>query len=149
MADDVALQAGAIPYRASRDGGVEVLIVSTSSGRWSTPKGFIDPGRSAEETASIEALEEAGVIGTLEEEVGTFEYERAGRLHSVRTFVLRVERVLEHWQEEGERERRWVSVEEARECAFHPELGALIGRAGAAIRKRGSGRRSRGTARGG
>ncbi len=113
-----------------------MLFVSTSSGRWSTPKGFIDPGRSAEETASIEALEEAGVIGTVGVEVGTFEYERNGRVHSVRVFVLQVERVLDRWQEDGERERRWVSVQEAVEQVFHPDLGALIGRAASELTRR-------------
>lgn len=136
MMEDVARQAGAIPYRKVRGRGIEVLFVSTSSGRWSTPKGFIDPGRSAEETASIEALEEAGVIGTVGVEVGTFEYERNGRMHSVRVFTLRVERVLDRWQEEAERERRWVSVQEAVEQAFHPDLGALIGRAAEELSKR-------------
>ncbi len=133
MAEGEAKQACAIPYRVLEGGAIEVLFVSTSSGRWSTPKGFIDPGRSAEETARIEALEEAGVIGTVGEEVGTFVYERAGRLHSVRVFVMRVERVLERWQEEGERTRRWVSVAVAESEAFHADLGALIAQAAASL----------------
>lgn len=136
VADDVVHQAGAIPYRRLESGDIEVLFISTSSGRWSTPKGFIDPGRSAEETARIETLEEAGVIGELEVEVGTFLYERSGRSHSVRMFLLRVERVLDRWQEEGERTRRWVCVSEARAEAFHPDLGALIGAAETLLHQR-------------
>lgn len=119
-----------------------MLFISTSSGRWSTPKGFIDPGRSAEETARIEALEEAGVIGEVGREIGTFVYERSGRSHSVRVFVMRVERVLDRWQEEGERTRRWVSVEEARTEAFHPDLGSLIARAAELLGAGGRARRS-------
>jgi|TARA_Y100000588_G_scaffold346096_1_gene393868 hypothetical protein len=36
-------QAAAVPYRLSR-GGLEVCLITTiSSGKWSIPKGFIDP----------------------------------------------------------------------------------------------------------
>ena len=58
-------QAGAIPVRERKDGPEVLLVTSVNKGRWIIPKGVIDPGFSAEETAESEAREEAGVSGRL------------------------------------------------------------------------------------
>ena len=59
-----AEQAAAICYRASRS-SVEFLLVNTSSGKWTFPKGRINPGMSAAESAALEAWEEAGARGRI------------------------------------------------------------------------------------
>ncbi len=58
-------QVAAICYRIRR-ASVEFLLVNTSAGKWTFPKGRLDPELSASEAAAREALEEAGAIGRIE-----------------------------------------------------------------------------------
>jgi len=46
---------------------VEFLLVNTSSGKWTFPKGSLCPSLSPSESAAREAWEEAGVRGRIEE----------------------------------------------------------------------------------
>ena len=55
-------QAAAIPVRAE----AICLVTSTSGKRWVIPKGIIDPGMTAPQTALQETWEEAGLVGELE-----------------------------------------------------------------------------------
>jgi len=56
-------RSGVIPY-GRRDGAVEVLLITSSDGQhWVIPKGVIEPGMSAAESAAKEAYEEAGIRG--------------------------------------------------------------------------------------
>lgn len=110
---DGITQAGAVPYRVAADGQLEVLLVTGGRrGKWTIPKGGIKVGASPEQTAAAEALEEAGVMGRLEEAVGTFAFLKAGERHAARVFALRVQRVLERWDEEDRRLRAWVPIGE-------------------------------------
>lgn len=109
----VVRQAAAIPYRRSEH-GIEVLLVSRSGGGWGIPKGGIKKGHSPLRTASLESLEEAGVLGVIaEDSLGCYAYRKQGKRHEVRIFALRVERMLGRWQEEGRRLRVWVPIAEA------------------------------------
>lgn len=47
--------------------GIEFLLVRTRKGRWTFPKGGVQAGLSYGESAAIEAYEEAGVHGRIEE----------------------------------------------------------------------------------
>ena len=47
--------------------GVEFLLVRTSGGRWTFPKGGVQSGLSHAQSAAMEAYEEAGVHGRIEE----------------------------------------------------------------------------------
>jgi len=60
-------QAAAVCYRV-RGGGIEFLLVRTrSSGRWTFPKGSAERGLTHAQAAALEAFEEAGVHGRIEE----------------------------------------------------------------------------------
>src|ERR1700680_1815803 len=48
-------------------GGIEFLLVSTGKGRWILPKGSAEPGLTHAQAAALEAFEEAGVHGRMEE----------------------------------------------------------------------------------
>lgn len=63
----LSLQAAAICYRR-RGGSLEFLLINTSSGKWTFPKGRIEPLLSASESAACEAWEEAGARGRIERE---------------------------------------------------------------------------------
>ena len=53
--------AGGVIYRINRYGGLEILLVADHFDRWTIPKGHIEEGETAQETAIREIGEEAGV----------------------------------------------------------------------------------------
>lgn len=59
-------QVAAICYRM-RGGSIEFLLVQTRGGRWTFPKGSAEPGLTHAQAAALEAFEEAGVHGRMEE----------------------------------------------------------------------------------
>lgn len=59
-------QVAAVCYRV-RGKGIEFLLVQTRSGRWTFPKGSAEPGLTHAQAAALEAFEEAGVHGRMEE----------------------------------------------------------------------------------
>ncbi len=60
-------QAAAVCYRL-RGSGIEFLLVRTrGGGRWTFPKGSAEPGLTHAQAAALEAFEEAGVHGRIEE----------------------------------------------------------------------------------
>ncbi|HEY6303820.1 MAG TPA: NUDIX domain-containing protein [Terriglobales bacterium] len=59
-------QVAAVCYRI-RKCGIEFLLVQTRGGRWIFPKGGVEPGLTHAQSAALEALEEAGVHGRMEE----------------------------------------------------------------------------------
>ena len=58
------LQAGAVPFR-KKGSQLEFLLVTSHRGRWIFPKGIVEPGETAEQTALKEVQEEAGIRGVL------------------------------------------------------------------------------------
>ncbi len=99
-------QAAAIPVRH----GKVCLITSSNGKRWVIPKGVIEPGQTAGETALQEAWEEAGLLGTLQQEpVGSYLYEKAGRAHHVTVFLMAVTEVAANWPERSYRQRSWIN----------------------------------------
>jgi 8-oxo-dGTP pyrophosphatase MutT (NUDIX family) len=50
-----------------RKSGIEFLLVQTRAGRWTFPKGNAEPGLTHAQAAALEAFEEAGVHGRIEE----------------------------------------------------------------------------------
>src|SRR5437764_10723999 len=59
-------QVAAICFRA-RKGKIEFLLVKTRGGRWTFPKGSAEPGLTHAQAAALEAFEEAGVHGRMQE----------------------------------------------------------------------------------
>ena len=117
------VQSGVVPYRVRTDGHLQILLVTNSVGGWIVPKGHLEDGMTPSESARKEALEEAGVVGDIDgnglDEMGRYGYEKGGRVFVVRLFAMRVTRVMNSWPEMHERERAWVSVDEAiRRVAF-------------------------------
>ncbi len=125
-------QVAALPWRRCA-GGIEILLVtSRETRRWVTPKGGRMRGLSDARSAAQEALEEAGIEGAVSEvPIGTFRYlkvlkRRAPRWCVVAVHALEVRVEHDAWPEQAERERAWVSREEAVRRVDEPDLKALI-----------------------
>src|SRR5207253_10632262 len=104
--DGCIRQAAALPLRRGR----VCLITSRNAKRWIIPKGWIEPGQSAGETALQEAWEEAGLTGALQREpIGSYLYEKEGQRYHVTVFVMKVTSVEQDWPEREQRERSFVS----------------------------------------
>jgi 8-oxo-dGTP pyrophosphatase MutT (NUDIX family) len=122
-ASEYLRQAAAIPVRHNK-----VCLVTSSNGkRWVVPKGLIDPGHTAGETALNEAWEEAGLVGAISKEpVGTYLYEKLGRTYHVMVYMMKVTEAAQDWPEKALRQRIWVSVDRALEQIEDPGLRELI-----------------------
>ena len=66
-------QVAAIPFRLTADGSFEVMLVtSRTTRRFIVPKGWPMKGKNGRKAATIEAVVEAGVLGTtLKQPAGT------------------------------------------------------------------------------
>ncbi|WP_299425948.1 DUF47 family protein [Sphingomonas bacterium] len=125
-----------MPYRTDGtavDAAVRVLLItSRENKRWVIPKGNPASGLSAHAAAALEADEEAGVRGLIcPTPLGSYRYRKRQRngaslMVDVDVFPLAVNRELEHWKEQGQRERRWVSLNDAAEMVEEADLADLI-----------------------
>jgi len=120
-------QASVVPYR-QRDGQLEFCLITSASGRrWGFPKGIIDPGETAEETALKEAEEEAGLHGRIDENpLGHYEYRKWGTVLSVTCYLMEVTAADDDWPEADFRGRRWCGAGEARQAIDRRELLDLL-----------------------
>ncbi len=108
-------QVAAVCYRV-RSASIEFLLVRTRRGRWTFPKGGIEPRLTRAQSASIEAFEEAGVHGRIEQ-VSFARYRRGKRgsmrepvvVHAYLCEVLRLDA-----PQEPDRSRTWFCPEKAK-----------------------------------
>lgn len=121
-------QSSVIPYRI-KDGKAEILLVKSSKQKhWVVPKGISEPWLTRQTSAAKEALEEAGVIGEVEEaSLGGYTYEKWGAECSVEVYPMQVKQLLseDEW-EESHRGREWLSPEKAIEYIKQAELKPMI-----------------------
>ena len=128
------LQYGALPYRVTSAGELEVLLItSRRTRRWIIPKGWPMKGMKPAKVAAREAYEEAGVRGTVSiKPIGTFVYEkfldeqRDTVSCSVRVFPLLVRRQRKTWPESHQRESRWCASDEVGHLLDNEGLRKLI-----------------------
>ena len=120
-------QAAAIPFR-HRKGKVELCLVTTvKAGKWTVPKGFIDPGDTAPKTALKEAREEAGIHGrVVGGPVGYYDTMKQGGRYCVAVYLMHVDRVDDIWEEQSFRQRRWASVRRAEKLLAGRPIEAVL-----------------------
>lgn len=131
--DRIARQIAALPLSLDRKGNWKVLMVtSRDSGRWVMPKGWEMNGRKPWHAAEIEALEEAGAIGTISPKpIGRYHYKKGlpgakSVQCCVTLYPMRVEKLNRRWKERKQRKRRWFSPAKAAQRVDEPELRDLL-----------------------
>ncbi len=131
MKDDSKLQqrvqtveqvsAGGVAFR-KMNGRIEIAIILTvPEKRWQLPKGMIDPGETAEQAATREVREEAGIATDLIAGIEKTEYwffaEREGvrtRIHKfVHWFLMQYTAGSVDDHDHEVYEARWVPIDEA------------------------------------
>ncbi|PWA70521.1 nudix hydrolase [Artemisia annua] len=113
---------GCIPYRINNH-ALEVLVISAQrKGKGMLfPKGGWESDESIKEAALRESVEEAGVYGIVEGELGKWSFKSKGNdgCYEGHMFPLLVKEQLEFWPEQDIRKRVWVSVSKAKEvCQY-------------------------------
>jgi ADP-ribose pyrophosphatase YjhB (NUDIX family) len=116
-------QVAAVCYRV-RGVGIEFLLIRTrGSGRWTFPKGSAEPGLTHAQAAALEAFEEAGVHGCIEEAAfAQYRRKRGGERKSSRRPARKEFAVNAHLCEvlrlsepkESNRNRTWFSGADAK-----------------------------------
>lgn len=125
-------QVAAIPFRLNERGDIEVMLVtSRTTRRFIVPKGWPMKGKSGRKAATIEAQEEAGVLGkTLKQPAGTYSYWKRLTNRFVRVdvtvYLLAVTEELANWQEAKRRQRAWLAPEDAAMLIDEPDLSTLL-----------------------
>jgi 8-oxo-dGTP pyrophosphatase MutT (NUDIX family) len=135
-------QVAAVCYRV-RKSGIEFLLVKTRGGRWTFPKGSAEPGLTHAQAAALEAYEEAGVHGRMEE-LSFSRYVRRKR-DAVAETVVNAHLCEVLWLDpapEVGRNPTWFSAEKAkrrlqadRGSEFGSELARLVDEAATRIEK--------------
>lgn len=102
------------------DAGLEVLLVTSSSGRWILPKGWPIEGKSPSEAALAEAWEEGGIargkasrkpVGSYMAIKRTAQGDDVPCLH--RVYAIKVRDVADEFPEAHRRDRAWVTPAQA------------------------------------
>ena len=114
------LQFAALPFRIA-SGAVEVLLItSRETQRWIIPKGWPIRGLRPREVATREAVEEAGLVGTIvgKRPIGSYHYtkrlpDNQEILCRVKVFLMSVDHQLDTWKEKEQRECEWMSPQKA------------------------------------
>jgi 8-oxo-dGTP pyrophosphatase MutT (NUDIX family) len=109
-----------------------MLVTSRDTGRWIIPKGWPTAREAPHASAEREALEEAGVVGTVgRDSIGTYRYlKRLGSgtvvICEVLVFPLEVTRQQDDWPEKEERAFQWFSPRDAADAVQEPALREII-----------------------
>lgn len=113
-------QIGALPY-LYRGGRLHIVIVTNSAQtRWIIPKGQPEPHMPRQDVAVMEALEEAGVIGSCGPGLRVSCQRKSEK--TLYIYPLKVTTVLKKWPEMGWRKRAVLPIDKALKMISDPEL---------------------------
>ncbi len=119
-------QIGALPFLMRRGQLHLVIITNSAQTRWIIPKGHPEPDMTRQDVAVMEAMEEAGVIGSCIPGL------RSSCSHkgenSLSIYPLRVTTVLKKWPEMEWRKREVLPADKALKMISDPELADCIRR---------------------
>ena len=118
-------QVAAVCYRIHAS-NIEFLLVRTGGGRWTFPKGGVEPGLTHAQAAALEAFEEAGVHGRMQETpfARYLLNKRSKNDPAVHAYLCQVLRLVR--PQESNRDRTWFSAEKAKR-ALQKSRGRIDG----------------------
>ncbi len=123
---------GGIIFRRNKDGDIEILLIQDTKDRWTIPKGHIEEGETAKETAIREIGEEAGlfdidVLGWLGKI--HFRYRRLDKLVLMTTqiYLVRANKETDSIKKEDwMKDIRWFKFNEALDLIEYEDIGTLM-----------------------
>lgn len=125
--------AGGIIFRHAKEGGgIEILLIQDSKDRWTIPKGHIEEGETAQQTAKREIGEEAGlkdveVLGWLGKI--HFRYRRIDKLVLMTTQIYLVRALGDTnavQKEDWMNGIKWFPFHDALEAIEYEDIGKLM-----------------------
>lgn len=124
--------AGGIVFRRNSEKQVEILLIQDAKDRWTIPKGHIEDGENAQQTALREIGEEAGLHET--EALGWlgkihFRYRRIDKLVLMTTQIYLVRALGDTnaiKKEEWMNGIKWFSFHEALDVIEYEDIGKLM-----------------------
>jgi len=124
--------AGGIVFRRNAEKGVEILLIQDAKDRWTIPKGHIEEGETAQQTAKREIGEEAGlkevdVLGWLGKI--HFRYRRIDKLVLMTTqiYLVRAKGDTNDIQkEEWMNGIKWFTFHDALDAIEYEDIGKLM-----------------------
>ena len=124
--------AGGVIFRRNKKNEVEILLIQDSKDRWTIPKGHIEEGETAQETAKREIGEEAGlkdvkILGWLGKI--HFRYRRVDKLVLMTTQVYLVKALGDTdkiQKEEWMNGIKWFGFSDALDAIEYEDIGKLI-----------------------
>jgi 8-oxo-dGTP pyrophosphatase MutT (NUDIX family) len=124
--------AGGVVFRRDKDGGIEILLIQDAKDRWTIPKGHIEEGETAQETAKREIGEEAGLTDT--EVLGWlgkihFRYRRVDKLVLMTTQIYLVRAAGDTnaiKKEEWMNGIKWFKFNDALDAIEYEDIGKLM-----------------------
>jgi diadenosine hexaphosphate hydrolase (ATP-forming) len=124
--------AGGVVWRRNAKGGLEILLIQDAKDRWTIPKGHIEEGETAKETAEREIQEETGLQKmTMQNWLGkiNFRYRRQQSLVLMTTEIFLVAAkgdtdaiVPEEWM----RGIKWFPASEAVDKIEYEDIAKII-----------------------
>ncbi len=127
------ITSGGIVFRKnSKDGSVEILLIKDSKGRWTIPKGHVEPGEEIGAAAEREIREETGLndmevysyLGKV-----NFRYRRSQSLVLMVMHIWLVEALGDTNKlspEEWLTDIKWIPASEAVDSIAYDDIGKLI-----------------------
>ena len=123
--------AGAIVYRVTKAGTLQVVLFQDARDRWTIPKGHIEEGETAQETAIREIGEEVGLLGV--EPVCWlgkihFRYRRDSALvlMSTQIYLFKAPKEDQVVKEKWMHDVRWFDFDEAVEKIEYEDIAKLL-----------------------
>ncbi len=103
----------------------EFLLVQTKKPprAWVFPKGHIEPGESAKETAIREVKEETGIWASIESKIGTSSFELNGKIVNVQFFLMKS---MEEGKAIEKRAHKWFELDDAVSALEHEDNKSLL-----------------------
>lgn len=124
--------AGGIIFRRAESGEVEILLIQDAKDRWTIPKGHIEEGETAKQTAKREIAEEAGLKDTdVISWLGKihFRYRRVDKLVLMTTQIYLVKALGDTnaiQKEEWMNDIKWFKFHDALDEIEYEDIGKLM-----------------------